>query len=243
MAKAPREAQKTGGKATLSYTCSEIAKMIDHSLLRPELTESDISEGCEVARRYAVAAVCCVPSDVVAVKAHLAGSGVRVAAVVGFPHGNNRTETKLLEARLAIEDGADELDMVLHIGKLRSRSFDYVRDDVKAVVDLAHRRGAIVKVILENCYLSDELKTVACRLCEEAGADFVKTSTGFAAGGATLDDLKLMRAAVSPRVQIKAAGGVRDLDMAIAVREVGATRFGATQTAKIMEECCARNKG
>jgi len=225
----------------MDYTCTDIAKMIDHSLLKPELTDADIKEGCEIARKYDVASVCCVPTDVAVVRKALAGSDVKVAAVVGFPHGYSRTETKVFEAKLAIEDGAHELDMVLHIGKLRSRDFDYVRNDVKAVVDAAHKKGVVVKVILENCYLTDELKETGCKLCEQAGADFVKTSTGFAPGGATLEDLKLMRRSVSAKVQIKAAGGVRDLDMALKVREVGATRFGATQTAKIMEECFKRS--
>ncbi|MGB9553536.1 MAG: deoxyribose-phosphate aldolase, partial [bacterium] len=137
-------------------------------------------------------------------------------------------------------DGAEELDMVIHIGKLRSRDFDYVKRDIQAVVEVAHRHGAIVKVILENCYLTDELKRIGCQLAEEAGADFVKTSTGFAPGGATIEDLRLMRQSVSPKVQVKAAGGVRDLDAALRVREVGATRFGATKTVEILEECKRR---
>jgi len=226
----------------MDYACTDIAKMIDHSLLKPELTDADISEGCEIARKYDVASVCCVPTDVAVVRKTLAGSDVKVAAVVGFPHGYNRTETKVFEANLAIDDGAHELDMVLHIGKLRSRDFEYVRSDIEAVVDAAHKKGVLVKVILENCYLSDELKEMGCKLCEQAGADFVKTSTGFAPGGATLEDLKLMRRSVSAKVQIKAAGGVRDLDMALKVRDVGATRFGATQTAKIMEECFKKSE-
>jgi len=165
-----------------------------------------------------------------------------VGAVVGFPHGSHKTETKVFEAEQAIKDGAEELDMVIHIGKLRSRDFDYVREDIKAVCDVAHRHGVIVKVILENCYLDDELKKIGCKLAEEAGADFVKTSTGFGPGGATIEDLKLMRESVSPKVQVKAAGGVRTLDAALKVREVGATRFGATRTEEIMEECYRRKK-
>jgi len=219
----------------MDCTPQDIAKMIDHSLLRPELTTEDIIGGCEIARKYEVAAVCCAPSDVSLVKERLHGSAVKIAAVVGFPHGYSATATKVFEAERAMSDGAHELDMVLHIGRLRSREFDYVRADIKAVVDAAHARGVPVKVILENCYLSDELKQIGCRLCEEAGADFVKTSTGFAKGGATIEDLMLMRKAVSSRVQIKAAGGVRDLSMALKVREVGTARFGATQTEAIME--------
>ena len=214
--------------------------MIDHSLLRPELTDEDIVAGCEVARKYQVAAVCCRPSDVSRVKELLQGSGVKVDAVVGFPHGSHKTKTKVFEAEEAIKDGAEELDMVIHIGKLRSRDFDYVRNDIKAIADVAHSHGVILKVILENCYLDDELKEIGCKLAEEAGADFVKTSTGFSPGGATIEDLQLMRQATSPRVQIKAAGGVRSLDMAFKVREAGATRFGATRTADIMEECYQR---
>jgi deoxyribose-phosphate aldolase len=224
----------------VDYGASDIAKMIDHSLLRPELTTADIVEGCAIARRYDVAAVCCASSDVALCKGELAGSSVRIAAVVGFPHGYVPTEVKVREAERAMADGAGELDMVLHIGRLLSGDFDYVKADIAAVVDAAHARGVRVKVILENCYLTDRLKRTGCRLCEEAGADFVKTSTGFARGGATIDDIILMRAAVSPSVEVKAAGGVRDLDMALKVRAAGATRFGATQTEAIMEEAYRR---
>ncbi|MDK2896029.1 MAG: deoxyribose-phosphate aldolase [Candidatus Atribacteria bacterium] len=226
----------------MDYSCEEIAKMIDHSLLRPELTDRDILEGCDIARKYQVAAVCCRPSDVIRVKELLRGSGVKVDAVVGFPHGSHKTKTKVFEAEEAIKDGAEELDMVIHIGKLRSRDFDYVRDDIEAVANVAHQHGVILKVILENCYLDDELKEIGCKLAEEAGADFVKTSTGFAPGGATIEDLQLMRRVVSPRVQVKAAGGVRTLDAALKVKEVGATRFGATRTVEIIEECKKRKE-
>jgi len=214
--------------------------MIDHSLLRPELTEEDIIRGCEIAKKYNVATVCCSPSSVAMVRRILEGASVKVTTVVGFPHGYSKTETKVFEAERAIEDGAVELDMVIHIGKLLSRDFDYVKNDIKAVVDVAHRHNVLVKVILENYYLTDELKETGCKLAEEAGADFVKTSTGFAAGGATIEDLKLMRKSVSDKVQVKAAGGVRTIDMALKVREAGATRFGATRTADIMEECYRR---
>jgi deoxyribose-phosphate aldolase len=225
----------------MDYICLDIAKMIDHSLLRPELTEDDIREGCELARKYNVATVCCSPAALALVKQLLEGSDVKPTTVVGFPHGYNRTETKVFEAEQAIKDGALELDMVINIGRLLSRDFDYVKNDIKAVVDLAHRHETIVKVILENCYLTDELKEIGCKLAEEAGADFVKTSTGFGTGGASLEDLKLMRKTVSKKVQVKAAGGVRDLDMALKVRELGCTRFGATRTETIMEECQTRH--
>lgn len=224
----------------MDYTCEDIAKMIDHSLLRPELTEEDVVKGCELAKKYDVATVCCSPASLAQVKKLLDGSSVKATTVVGFPHGYNKTETKVFEAEQAIEDGAVELDMVINIGKLLSRDFDYVKNDIKAVVDIAHPHNVLVKIILENYYLTDELKEIGCKLAEVAGADFVKTSTGFAGGGATMEDLKLMRKTVSDKVQVKAAGGVRSLDMALKVREVGATRFGATRTADIMEECFKR---
>ncbi|MHC4170366.1 MAG: deoxyribose-phosphate aldolase [Planctomycetota bacterium] len=221
----------------MDYTCQEIARMIDHSLLRPELTEKDVREGCEVAKKYEVASVCCRPSELALVTELLKGSDVKPSTVIGFPHGCNKTETKVFEAEQAIADGALELDMVLNIGKLLDGDHDYVRNDIKAVVDVAHSHNAAVKVIFENYYLNDEQKKAACRLAEEAGVDFVKTSTGFADGGATLEDLQLMRDNVSEKVQVKAAGGVRDLDMAVKVRQVGCTRFGATRTETIMEQC------
>jgi deoxyribose-phosphate aldolase len=224
----------------MDYNCDEIARMIDHSLLRPELTADDVREGCRIARKYKVATVCCSPSEVAVVKELLDGSGVKTTAVVGFPHGYNTTATKVFEAEQAIKDGAVELDMVLNIGRLLSGDYEYVQNDIRAVVAAAHRHNVLVKVILENHYLTDEQKKTACRLCEQAGADFVKTSTGFAAGGATLEDLRLMRKHVSPKVQVKAAGGVRDLETALKVRQAGCTRFGATRTETIMEECFAK---
>ena len=225
----------------MEYNCEDIAKMIDHSLLRPELTEEDIAEGCEIAKKYNVATVCCGPSSVPLAKKNLEGTNVKVTTVVGFPNGYSKTETKVFEAEQAIRDGAVELDMVINIGKLLSRDFDYVKSDIKAVADVAHRENVLLKVILENHYLTDELIEIGCRLAEEAGADFVKTSTGFAASGATIKDLELMRRSVTEKVQIKAAGGVRDLDMALKVREAGCTRFGATRTETIIEECYKRS--
>lgn len=226
----------------MDYSCDDIAKMIDHSLLRPELMVEDIRKGCQIARKYKVATVCCAPCDVHAVKELLVGSGVKTTTVVGFPHGYNATRTKVFEAKQAIQDGAVELDMVLNIGRLLSGDYEYVKEDIQAVVEVAHPRDVPVKVIFENYYLTDEQKKVACRLCEEAGADFVKTSTGFAGGGATLEDLQLMRDNISEKVQVKAAGGVRDLGMALKVRKIGCTRFGATRTETIMEECYRKHE-
>jgi deoxyribose-phosphate aldolase len=224
----------------MDYSVEEIAKMIDHSLLRPNLTDDDIRAGCVLARKYGVASVCCAPSQVSLVKEALAGSDVLVSTVIGFPHGYNATATKVFEAERAMDDGAVELDMVLNISKLLSRDFAYVEKEIAAVCTVAHAGGAIVKVILENCYLTDELKEKACVISERAGADFVKTSTGFGPGGVTFQDLRLMRRAVSAEVQVKAAGGIRELDTALLVRELGGTRFGCTTTASLLDECSHR---
>ena len=218
-----------------TITDHQLAKTIDHSLLRPELTEADVVAGCELAAKYDVASVCVKPCHVKLARQQLAGTDVAVGTVVGFPHGSNSTATKVAEAQQAIAEGTTELDMVLNIGELRSGHADYVRSDIQAVVDAANGK-AIVKVILENAYLTDEEKVLGCKLCEEAGADFVKTSTGFAPGGATIPDLKLMRATVGPQVQVKAAGGVRTLDALLEVIDVGVTRVGATATAVILDE-------
>ena len=218
-----------------------IAKMIDHSLLRPELTTDDIRRGCEIAAGRAVASVCVRPSDVELAAAALAGSGVLVGTVAGFPHGDTRSAIKVAETRALVEAGADEIDMVLHIGRLRDGDTAYVHDDIAAVVAAA--AGRVVKVILENAYLSDAQKTVGCRISEQAGAHFVKTSTGFAPGGATEADIRLMRAAVSPHVEVKAAGGVRSLDTLLTLHEAGATRFGATATEAILDDYAARERG
>jgi deoxyribose-phosphate aldolase len=218
-----------------TLTVEQLAKAVDHSLLRPELTEQDVIEGCRLARQYHVASVCVRPCDVLLAVSEMKGSDVKVGTVVGFPHGNTTTATKAFEARQAVADGAHELDMVMNIGALRSGHYDYVENDIRAVVEAAGE-GVIVKVILENCYLTDEEKVKACQLAEAAGADFVKTSTGFADSGTTLEDLRLMRASVGPQVQVKAAHGVRTLEAALQVIEAGATRFGATQTERILED-------
>ncbi|HEY5668388.1 MAG TPA: deoxyribose-phosphate aldolase [Anaerolineales bacterium] len=226
-----------------TVTYEQLAKVIDHSLLRPELTEADIVAGCELAARYHTATVCVKPCHVKLAKEILKDSDVLVSTVVGFPHGSNLTAIKVAEAQQAMDDGAVELDMVLNIGQLRSGKTDYVRDDIKEVCDAAHRRSVKVKVIFENAYLTDEEKITACKLCEEAGADWVKTSTGFAPSGATLDDLRLMRANVSHKVQVKAAGGVRTLPDLLEVIDVGVTRCGATATATILDNFKALQEG
>jgi deoxyribose-phosphate aldolase len=221
-------------------TYEDVARTIDHSLLRPELDDEFIADGCRLAARYAVASVCCRPADVKRAAELLAGTGVAVGTVIGFPHGGTTTEVKVFEAEQALRDGATELDMVINIGALRSGRDAYVKEEIGAIVAKAHAAGAIVKVILENAYLDDDQKVRGCRLAEAAGADFVKTSTGFAPTGATHEDLALMRRTVSPRVGVKAAGGVRTLDGLLAVMELGVTRIGATQTAAILDEFRSR---
>ena len=218
----------------------DIAKMIDHSLLNPKFTDDDIRSGCELAKEYDVASVCVRPTDLKLAAELLKGTDVLPTTVIGFPHGSNKTEVKVFEAEQAIADGALELDMVLNIGKLLSGEYEFVKQDIKAVCDLAHKNNIIVKVIFENCYLSDEQKIIACKLCDEAGADFVKTSTGYGTGGATVADLRLMRANTKPETRVKAAGGVRTLDGALAVRKLGGTRFGATATKAILEDAKQR---
>jgi len=218
----------------------DISKAIDHSLLRPELDDAFIEAGCRLAARYDVASVCVRPADVRRARALLDGTDVAVGTTIGFPHGNHTTEVKVHEARRALTDGATELDMVLQIGALKSGRDADVEADIRAVVEVAHAAGAIVKVIFENAYLTDDEKIRACRLSEAAGADFVKTSTGFAPSGATHEDLRLMRANTSPHVRVKAAGGVRTLDGLLAVMELGVSRIGATATESIIEDFRAR---
>ncbi len=238
----------------MNYTYEELAGMIDHSLLHPTLTDRELIAGCKLAVRYGVASVCIKPYAVKLASKLLKGTGVAVGAVVGFPHGNSTTEVKRFETEVACRDGASEIDMVINIGKALGGDWRYVAREVRAVVREAHAHGAIVKVILENDFLpSDAIKKKLCRVCEQAGADFVKTSTGygFVKGpdghysyrGATEHDLKLMRAACSKKVQVKAAGGVRDLDALIRVRELGATRCGASATAAMLDELKKRLAG
>ena len=226
----------------MKYTYEELAKMIDHSLLHPTMTDQDLEDGCKVAAKYGVASVCIKPYAVKRAAEFLKGTGVFVGAVIGFPHGNSATESKRYETELACKDGAVEIDMVINLGKALGGDWEYVERDVRTVCDEAHKHGAKVKVIFEN----DDIKVKLCQLCERAGADWVKTSSGYgfvkqADGsynykGATEHDLALMRASVSAKVQVKAAGGVRDLDGLIKVRDLGGSRCGATATAAMMDE-------
>lgn len=219
---------------------SSIAKLIDHSLLAPTLSVEQLEAGCRLAVAYDVASVCTLPYYLGRAAEVLRGSGVAASTTIGFPHGGHATAVKLAEARQALADGGQELDMVVNVSQVLSGRWEYVRDEVGAINDLAHAAGAKLKVIFENCYLADEHKIRLCEMCGELRVDWVKTSTGYGSGGATAADLKLMRAHSPPHVQIKAAGGVRDLDAVLAVRELGATRVGASRTAEILDECRRR---
>jgi deoxyribose-phosphate aldolase len=221
------------------FTYADITKMLDHSLLQPTLTDAELEQGCRVAREYDVASVCIKPYAVRRAAEWLAGSAVAVGTTVGFPHGGHATAVKVAEAERAVADGARELDMVVNVGKVLSKDWRYVADDVRAVVEAAHRRGALVKVIFENCFLQDEHKEQLCRICAEVGADFVKTSTGYGDGGAVDDDLRLMRRCTPPHVGVKAAGGVRTFERLLAVRALGVSRVGATATRAILDGCKA----
>src|ERR1043166_646921 len=218
------------------FTYQQIAKMLDHSLLQQQLTDAELEQGCKLAREYDVASVCIKPYGVAMARDILMGSTVAVGTTIGFPHGGHLTTVKMAEAQHAITDGATELDMVVNIGKVLSKKWDYVCEDIRSVVDVAHTRKAIVKVIFENCFLQDEHKEMLCKICGEVGADFVKTSTGYGATGATDDDLKLMRRCSPTRVQVKAAGGVRDFQRLLAVGAIGVTGVGATATKPILDE-------
>lgn len=221
--------------AAIDVTYEKLAGTIDHSLLKPELTLDEVIAGCDLADLYSVVSVCVRPADVALCAERLSDSSVSVGTVVGFPHGDHTTATKVFEAERATADGAVELDMVLNIGWLRSGEYTRVEEDIQAVVDAAGD-FALVKVILENAYLDDAQKVRACVLADTAGADYVKTSTGYAPTGATIEDLRLMRATVSASVKVKAAHGVRTLNGLLAVIEAGAERVGATQTAAILDD-------
>jgi deoxyribose-phosphate aldolase len=221
-------------------TYADLAKMIDHSLLQPVLTDAELEAGLTLARDYNVASVCIKPYAVPLAVRALAGSSVVVGTVIGFPHGGHLTKIKVAETESAIDDGAVELDMVVNIGKVLSQQYGYVADDIAAVVETAHRRGAKVKVIFENCYLQAEHKIELCRICGEVRADWVKTSTGYGDSGATDEDLILMRQHAPTHVQVKAAGGVRTYERLLAVRQLGVTRVGATATKVILDEARTR---
>ncbi len=224
----------------MDYTYRDIAKMIDHSLLNPVLTERELELGCRLAVEYDVASVCILPYYLRRCAEILRGSAVQASTTIGFPHGGHATAIKIAEARQALADGGQELDVVVNISKVLSGDWDYVRSELAAVIDLTHAHGQKVKVIFENCYLNDDQKIRLCEICGELEADWVKTSTGYGTGGATIEDLKLMRRYSPPSVQVKAAGGIRDLDKLLEVRALGVTRVGASRTVEILDECKRR---
>jgi deoxyribose-phosphate aldolase len=219
---------------------ADVAAMVDHALLTPDLAASEVRRGCELAAARSVFSVCARPADVRLVTEALRGSGVRVGTVIGFPHGGSAPAVKRYETEVALSDGAVEIDMVINIAALRGGDDRYVSAEIEAIVAAAHGSSALVKVILENAYLDDEQIDLGSRLVEAAGADFVKTSTGFAASGATIHDLLIMAAATSPALQLKAAGGVRTLDRVLELVAVGVTRIGTSATAAILDEAEAR---
>jgi len=228
-------------------TIRDLAKMIDHSILHPTFTDKDLKEGCEVAKKYDVASVCVKPYMVTDAVGLLRGTDVKIGCVIGFPHGNSTTKVKVFETIEACNDGAEEIDMVINIGKALQGDLDYVEKEVKAIADTCHENGAILKVIIETDFITcPDLKITLCKLCSRAGVDYVKTSSGYGFVkqlngdynyvGATIPDLKLMKDNVDDNVKIKAAGGVRNLDQLLEIQAAGASRCGATATVSILEE-------
>jgi deoxyribose-phosphate aldolase len=211
--------------------------MIDHSLLNPALTTKELEDGIQVAVTYNVASVCILPYYLQRASQRLAGTSVVSSTTIGFPHGGHATTTKVAEAKQALADGGKELDVVINISKARSGDWPYVKNELSTLTSLIHGAGAKIKVIFENAHFDDVAKQRLCLICGEVGADWVKTSTGYAASGATMADLQLMRKYSPPRVQVKAAGGIRDLDSLLAVRAIGVTRVGATRTKEMLDDC------
>ena len=224
----------------MDYTYEDISRMIDHSLLKPTMTTDDFELGCRLAVAYQCGSVCIQPYYLKRCAEILKGSGVRASTVIGFPHGGHTSPVKVAEAKQALADGGEELDLVCNISKVLSGDWDYVREDLRGVIDVTHAAGQKVKVIFENCYLNDEQKIRLCEICSELKADWVKTSTGYGTGGATIDDLKLMRKHAAAGVQVKAAGGVRDMDALLECRAVGVSRIGASATQSMLDDCRAR---
>lgn len=224
----------------MNYTYLDIAKLIDHSLLNPSLSVEQLEAGCRVALEYDTASVCILPYYLKRCAEILCDSNVRASTTIGFPHGCHTTAVKLAEAKQALSDGGEELDMVVNISAVLSENWRYVREDIRAVTDAVHQAGQKIKIIFENCYLNDEQKIALCEICGELRCDWVKTSTGYGTGGATIEDLILMRKNSPDYVQVKAAGGVRDLDTLLQMRTLGVTRCGATRTRDILEECKRR---
>jgi len=224
-------------------TKEQVAAAIDHAVLKQQYTDADVVAACEIGRKFRTATVCVRPTDTPLAKKELAGSGVGVAVVVGFPNGHSKAEVKALETRLAIADGADEIDMVMNIGKFRSGDFDLVKKEIRSVVAEAKPKGVPVKVILEICYLTEEEIRKACVIARDAGADYVKTSTGFGDGSATPEAVEIMRRAVGDVMKIKAAGGIRTWEAAVAYLDSGCSRLGTSSTEAILTGASAGKAG
>jgi deoxyribose-phosphate aldolase len=229
-------------KTYRGYTLEQVAKTIDHSILKPDFTYADVAAGAELALKYNTASYCIRPMDVAAAAKALAGSSVNVCTVIGFPHGSTTSATKAFETKDAIANGAVEIDMVMNVSAMLSGDFDFVERDIRAVVEVAHAAGASVKVIFETAFLNDEQIIKACELTENAGADYVKTSTGFASEGATTHNVALMKKTVGERLKVKSSGGVRTLDQLIDYMDLGVTRSGCSATAQVLEEFIAKAK-
>jgi len=227
----------------MDYTYLDIAKMIDHSLLNPTLTDRELEEGCRLALQYDVASVCILPYYLKKCAEMLKGSSVKASTTIGFPHGGHTTAIKIAEANQALADGGEELDMVVNISKVLSGDWSYVESELHDISTIVHDAGQKIKVIFENCYLNDQQKLKLCEICGELSVDWVKTSSGYGTGGATLEDLKLMRDNSPAHVQVKAAGGVRDMDRLLVVRDIGVTRIGASKTQDMLEDCKLRIEG
>lgn len=218
----------------MNYTYLDLAKMIDHSLLNPTMAMNDLVQGIELAKQFDCASVCIMPYALAMCSEMLAGTTVKPSTTIGFPHGGHTTAAKVFEADQALKDGGQELDMVVNVSKVLSGDWSYVEADIRAVCDVTHAAGQKLKVIFENAYLNDDQKIRLCEICGEIGVDWVKTSTGYAPTGATLEDLALMRKHSPAHVQVKAAGGVRDLETLLKVRELGVSRCGASKTAEML---------
>lgn len=220
----------------MTYSYTELSKMIDHSLLNPTLTVEQLEEGCQLALAYDVASVCIMPYYMKRCTELLAGSTVMPSTTIGFPHGGHTTRIKCIEAEQAVADGCQELDMVVNISKVLSGDWAYVQAEIREILAIAHQAKRKLKVIFENCYLNQQQKIRLCEICSALGADWVKTSTGYGTGGATIEDLKLMLQHVTPGIQVKAAGGVRDYATLVQVKQLGVTRVGASRTAEMLGE-------
>ena len=229
-------------KTYRGYTLEQVAKTIDHSILKPDFTYSDVEAGAALALKFNTASYCIRPMDVAAAAKALAGSTVNVCTVIGFPHGSTTSATKVFETNDAIANGATEIDMVLNVSALLSGDFGYVEKDIRGVVEAAHSKGASVKVIFETAFLNDEQIIKACELTESAGADYVKTSTGFASEGATTHNVALMKKTVGDRLKVKSSGGVRTLDQLIDYMDLGVTRSGCSATTQVLEEFVSKAK-